>query len=243
MNPPLNHAEDGNVLTMSQPLVQLRHVDVRRGETEQLVLRDVNWSIAAGEFWLVRGSQGSGKTDLIQTAAGLAAPAAGQVTVDQLELVGATEETSLAVRRRVGFVFEHAGRLLNHLTVAGNIALPLLYHQDQPEDPALDRARHLLERAGLGATAGLLPGQLSPVIQQRVGYLRAVVGSPDILFVDHPVGLTWWAPELERLRTQRHNDNQPIAVVLSSVDNSAWDGLVDHVAVIEDEGVRIETAH
>ncbi len=92
------------------------------------VIEEVDWSVAAGEFWVVAGQEHSGKSDLLMLAAGLMSPAAGSY-----KLFGSDTkdfgEAELAERLRVGFVFQ-GGQLFNQLTIAENVALPLRYQKN-----------------------------------------------------------------------------------------------------------------
>ena len=120
---------------MSEPentaVIEMRGVSVgAMRDIGFIVLEDVNWSVAAGEFWVVAGQQHSGKSDFLMLAAGLMAPVQGDCKLFGTE-TQRFDETKLAERLRVGFVFE-GGQLFNQLTIAENVALPLQYHRDLP---------------------------------------------------------------------------------------------------------------
>ena len=93
-------------------------------DTDLIVLERVNWKVAAGDYWAVGGLQGSGKTDFMATAAGIMRPLRGTFKVFGQELGAGFEHELMPTRLRLGLVFD-GGRLLNHLTVAENIALPI----------------------------------------------------------------------------------------------------------------------
>src|ERR1039458_6191282 len=105
------------------------------------VLENVNWSVAAGEFWVIAGQEHSGKSDLLMLAAGLMPPASGSYKLfgNDTRYFG---EAELAERLRVGFVFQ-GGNLFNQLTIAENVALPLRYQKNLTPDAA---ARELKDR-------------------------------------------------------------------------------------------------
>ncbi|MGH7972245.1 MAG: ATP-binding cassette domain-containing protein, partial [Limisphaerales bacterium] len=110
-------------------VIELRNVTVSSMHDPGVVVaQEVNWTVAAGEYWVVAGLQGSGKSDFLMMAAGLMAPAEGEY-----HLFGETmpifEDARLEHRLRLGLVFE-TGQLFNHLTVWENIALPLRYHRN-----------------------------------------------------------------------------------------------------------------
>jgi len=121
-------------MTTGNNLIELSNVDVTHQTGHAVVVRAVSWQIAPGDFWVIGGAPGSGKSSLLATAAGLQAPAGGTLRILGRALAESTEAEQIAWRRSIGFVFANGGRLLHHLTVAENVALPLEYHLEQ--DPA-----------------------------------------------------------------------------------------------------------
>src|SRR5438552_1209553 len=107
------------------PALEMCEVNVTSmRDPAQVVLEGVNWSVAAGDFWVVAGLLRSGKSDLLAVASGLTRPARGICRLFGEDLVAGFAQEQLALRLRLGFVFD-GGHLLHHLTLAENIALPL----------------------------------------------------------------------------------------------------------------------
>ena len=153
------------------------------------VLRQINLAIAPQEFVAVMGPSGSGKTTLLGLLAGLDRPTRGVVRLDGEDL-GPLSEDARARRRaeKVGFVFQ-TFQLLPTLTALENVLVPIELRGGAPQaGPAEPRARHLLERVGLGDRLDHYPAQLSGGEQQRVGLARAFAASPKVLFADEPTG-------------------------------------------------------
>src|SRR5262249_25675850 len=152
----------------------------------------------AGEIHAVAGEQGSGRTAILTTAAGLVRAAAGTVRLFGHDLATAPESEQAEWRRRIGFVFEQGGRLFTHLTVAENVALPLQYHPGVDAAEARVRVNALLEANGLGGLADATPSRLSVRLQQRVSLIRTLAVPKDVLFLDNPLSGTtarggeWW---------------------------------------------------
>jgi putative ABC transport system ATP-binding protein len=155
------------------------------GGRELTVLRDVSFSVEAGEFVAVVGPSGSGKTTLLGLLAGLDLPTRGTVMLDGMELGALSEDDRARLRReKIGFVFQ-SFQLLPSLTARENVQVPL---ELRGANDASRRARELLERVGLLDREGHFPAQLSGGEQQRVALARAFVHRPRILFADEPTG-------------------------------------------------------
>jgi putative ABC transport system ATP-binding protein len=174
-------------VTAAPPVVVCNGVtkDFGQGDTRVQVLRGIDLELPCGEMTLLVGPSGCGKTTLISIIAGLLDPTRGEVSV-----LG-TNLTKISDRRRVefrgvsiGFVFQQYN-LLPALTAAENAAVPLLI-ANQPRKKAVEKARRMLERVGLGEKADSLPSQLSGGQQQRVAIARALIHEPRLLVCDEP---------------------------------------------------------
>ena len=144
-------------------------------------------SVATGEILAVMGPSGSGKSTLLHCLAGIFTPDKGEVYYDgqRLDVLSDAERTRLR-RTAFGFVFQF-GQLVPELTVADNIALPLLLNKVKRK-AAYAKADAWLPRLGLEGLGGRRTGELSGGQAQRVALARAVVGQPRLLFADEPTG-------------------------------------------------------
>ncbi len=148
------------------------------------VFSQVDLTLAAGEFVALLGESGVGKSTLLNCIAGLDDADAGQVLLDQAEVRRLPEPERARLRReKLGFVFQ-AFHLLPHLSVAENVALPLLL-LGRPDDA---RVASLLAAVGLAGLGGRSPAQLSGGQLQRVALARALVHSPLLILADEPTG-------------------------------------------------------
>src|SRR5438552_9753232 len=110
------------------PALEMRAVTVTSlRDPANVVLQEVNWTVAVGDFWAIAGLLRSGKSDLMALASGITRPGHGVYRLFGEELVTGYQQERLSLRLRVGLVFD-GGHLLHHLTLAENIALPLHYH-------------------------------------------------------------------------------------------------------------------
>lgn len=154
----------------------------RRGGTAALA--PLHLTLPRGRFLAVMGPSGSGKSTLLQCAAGLDRPSAGTVRIGGVD-IGSLKEAALTRlrRERVGFVFQ-AHNLVPSLSVAENVALPLLLGGE----PADGRVALGLAEVGLGDRGDDRPTELSGGQQQRVAIARALVTRPEVVFADEPTG-------------------------------------------------------
>ncbi|WP_028310040.1 ABC transporter ATP-binding protein [Derxia gummosa] len=151
------------------------------------LVRDLDLSVAPGEYIAVMGESGIGKSTLLNMVAGLEPIDAGDIRLDGVSVPALDEAGRVRLRReRIGFVFQ-AFHVLPHLTLAQNVALPLLL-AGLGADEREARARELLGAVGLGARADGWPRELSGGELQRVAIARALVHRPRLLLADEPTG-------------------------------------------------------
>ncbi|MFC1440192.1 ABC transporter ATP-binding protein [Streptacidiphilus sp. N1-10] len=173
------------VPTAKGPLLQAR--DLHRSFGSTPALRGAELSVDAGEIVAVMGPSGSGKSTLLHCLAGIFPPDRGEVWFDGGRLDRLSESRRTELRRTsFGFVFQF-GQLVPELTVADNIALPLLFNRADRKD-AYRRADEWLTRLELDGLGGRRTGELSGGQAQRVAIARALVIHPRVLFADEPTG-------------------------------------------------------
>ena len=155
------------------------------GDSELVILRDIDLEITRGEALAVLGASGSGKSTLLAILAGLDTPSAGRILVDGVDLFALTEDGRAELRgRSIGFVFQ-SFQLLPALSALENAMLPLEL-SGRPDAETV--ARDMLVRVGLGERLHHYPKHLSGGEQQRVALARAFVMRPRLLLADEPTG-------------------------------------------------------
>ena len=170
-------------LRMSETGSSRAEVLAATGQT--IGVRDVSFTVAAGETFVVMGLSGSGKSTLIRCLARLIEPTRGAVHLDGADLLALDAKELREVRRTtMSMVFQHFG-LFPHRRVIDNVAYGLEV-QGIRKAERHDRARAVIETVGLSGWADHYPQQLSGGMQQRVGLARALALDPKVLFFDEP---------------------------------------------------------
>jgi putative ABC transport system ATP-binding protein len=149
------------------------------------VLSGVDFMLDAGEIALLTGPSGSGKTTLLTLIGGLRTIQHGSCTVLGQQLRDSDERARVALRRRIGFVFQDH-RLLGFLTACQNVAMALESGPTKGDRTRLLEASRMLEEVGLGDFRDSFPAQLSGGQRQRVALARALVRNPALVLADEP---------------------------------------------------------
>jgi len=205
-----------------------------------IVVEEVNWTVAPGEFWVIAGQQHSGKTDFLMQTSGLMLPVRGSCRLFGRD-TRTFGEAELAERLRVGLVFE-GGHMFNHLTLRENVALPLQYHRNLSADDAAPEVQALLELLELTPLADITPGNVSGNWLQRAALARALVLKPELLLLDNPLGRLdarhqqWWLRFLDRLwHGQAQPGDRPMTLVATTDDLRSWQNAQRKFALLHDK--------
>jgi putative ABC transport system ATP-binding protein len=167
------------------PMMEARDLYHSFGQTQALA--GASLSVARGEILAIMGPSGSGKSTLLHCMAGIFTPDRGEVWFDGQRIDSLSDNKRTELRRTAfGFVFQF-GQLVPELTVADNIALPLLLGGARRK-AAYAKADSWLPRLGLDGLGARRTGELSGGQAQRVALARALVAQPKVLFADEPTG-------------------------------------------------------
>ncbi len=186
----------------------------RTSDIETTALDNINLEINAGEFIAIMGPSGCGKSTLLNIMGMLDSPDSGSYSFLGEDVAGYGENKLADIRKHnIGFIFQ-SFNLVDELTVAENVMLPLLY-QKVPAKERDERVQTVLERVGIAHRAGHRPQQLSGGQQQRVAVARAVVNNPKLILADEPTGNldTTNGEEVLELLNQLNGDGTTIVMV------------------------------
>lgn len=157
------------------------------GKEENVILKNLNFSIKKGEFVSIMGPSGCGKSTLLYLLGGLDQPTSGKVKFEGKDLSKITSKQMYQLRRRdLGFVFQFYN-LVPNLTVEENILLPVLLDGHKAREYR-ERLDDILEVIGMKERRKYTPRELSGGQQQRVAIARALLYNPKVILADEPIG-------------------------------------------------------
>ena len=194
----------------------------RTSDVETMALSHVNLQINEGEFIAIMGPSGCGKSTLLNVLGMLDSPDSGSYRFGGEDIAGYPESRLAEIRKRnIGFIFQ-SFNLVDELTVAENVMLPLLYQKVAATERD-QRVQAVLERVGIAHRANHRPQQLSGGQQQRVAVARAVVTNPKLILADEPTGNldTSNGEEVLELLNQLNRDGTTIIMVTHDQGHAA----------------------
>jgi len=147
-------------------------------------LKDVNFSMASGDFISITGRSGSGKSTLLNILAGLTLPTSGSVLLDGEDIFALSDEALSFYRNATVGCLPQQSSVLTNLTVLDNVRLP--FHLAKREGDSEKEARRLLSMVGLKKLTGRMPKRLSGGQLKRVAIARAMINRPGFLLADEP---------------------------------------------------------
>jgi len=165
------------------PAISVRNL--RKTYDELVVLDNISFEFERGRVYTVMGPSGCGKSTMLRMLIGAEAPDSGEVFIDGVDIHSPQRKVRDAARRKFGVLFQSSA-LLNGLTVAQNVALPIQRHTDLPASTIELMVKLKLELVGMGEAANKYPYEISGGMKKRAGLARAIALDPAIVFYDEP---------------------------------------------------------
>ena len=163
--------------------IEIRNLTMAYGS--YTVMRDIAATVRRGSIFVIMGNSGSGKSTLLRHMLGLQRPAQGDVLYDGESFWGVDDEARQAQLRKYGVLFQ-SGALWSSMTLAENVALPLVEYTDWSVTDREDVVRLKLALVGLSGFEDYYPAEISGGMRKRAGLARAMALDPEILFFDEP---------------------------------------------------------
>jgi phospholipid/cholesterol/gamma-HCH transport system ATP-binding protein len=167
----------------SEHYIEFRNVS--KAFDDHTVLKDVSFFVEQGETAVIMGRSGVGKSVSLKLLLGFLEPDEGQIIVGGRDVTGYSEAQFAEVRRRVTMVFQ-SGALFDSLTVAENVAFPMVGREGADEEAIGRRVKELLEMLEVSEVADRLPSELSTGTKRSVAIARALAEDPDAILYDEP---------------------------------------------------------
>lgn len=166
-----------------EPIIEVKNLTAGFGE--EIILKDVSFSVYPGEIFVIIGASGCGKSTLLKHIVGLYDPVAGNVYIDGDDITTADDIELSRILRKIGVLFQ-SGALFSSMTLWENIALTLQEYTTLPEDVIDIMVRMKLQMVHLEGYEEKYPSELSGGMQKRAALARAMALDPKILFFDEP---------------------------------------------------------
>ena len=163
--------------------IEVTRLVTHYGERE--ILKNISFSVPKGMTTVILGGSGCGKSTLLKHLIGLLEPTQGEILVHGNDITHMNEDEMTEIRRKMGILFQGAA-LLNSMTLADNIALPMREHTQLKEPTIQIMIRMKLDLVGLSGFENFYPSQLSGGMKKRAGLARALALDPELLFFDEP---------------------------------------------------------
>ncbi|MFM0039494.1 ABC transporter ATP-binding protein [Paraburkholderia strydomiana] len=218
------------------PALECRGLSKQYG-TGRIVLARLDFTLRPGEFVAIMGDSGVGKSTLLNLIAGLDSADSGDVIIDGTPVARLDDNAATRLRRqKLGFVFQ-AFHVLPHLTLAQNVALPLLLNE-LPATGALD----MLAAVGLNGRGDDFPRQLSGGELQRVAIARALVHRPKLILADEPTGNLDPDTAHEVLGLFRAQSKATGAATIMVTHSEAAAAVADRIVILSEGGLHAPSA-
>lgn len=170
---------------MTAPLPALTVKALTMAYGSFVLQQDLNFSIAQGDIFVIMGGSGCGKSTLLRHMIGLKPPAAGAVWYGEENFWELPDEERDRIIRKAGILYQ-SGALWSSMTLAENVALPLLHYTDLAPEVIEELVAFKLSLVGLAGFEEFYPAQLSGGMRKRASLARAIALDPDFLFFDEP---------------------------------------------------------
>jgi phospholipid/cholesterol/gamma-HCH transport system ATP-binding protein len=198
------------------------------------VLQDLSVDIAESLTTVVIGASGIGKSVLLKCVTGLLRPQSGSITIDGEEVVGAERSSLLAIRKKIGMLFQE-GALFDSMDVYENVAFPLVYHKSASAREIERKVHAYLDLVGMRDSEKAMPPELSGGMKRKVAIARAMILEPRYLLYDEPTaGLDPESAAIVESMIKRLQAERSITSLVVTHDIELTRYIADRIALLEE---------
>ena len=219
-------------------MIELQDVHKKLGDRE--ILKGLTLTVPKGMNFVLMGPSGTGKSVTLKHVIGIFRPDRGPVRADGQAVPSMDRAQLMTLRRRMGYLFQN-GALINWLTVAENVALPLEEHSRLPRGDVEDRVHEVLRLVGMERAADQHPPSISGGMKLRAGLARALVTNPEYVLYDEPnAGLDpIISQQIHELITEVR-DRLSVTGLIVTHSRACALHCGDHVGILEDGRLGVE---
>lgn len=222
---------------------RVRMAGVRKSFGSTEVLCGVDLDITPGTTTVVLGPSGSGKSVLLRLLVGLMAPDAGEIWFDDTRVDTLDQDGLEAVRTQLGFLFQLSA-LFDSMTVAENLAFPLVEHGSYSREEREQRVRKALRLVDMSGSESKFPANLSGGQQRRIALARAIMLEPRLVLYDEPTtGLDPIRARGINMLINKLKEEMGVTGLVVTHDLQSVKAVADRVVLLLDGRVRIEGAY
>lgn len=178
---------DNHCMKKPEPVIAIKNLNhyYGKGTLKKQILFDINLEIYPGEIVIMTGPSGSGKTTLLSLIGGLRSAQEGSLKFLGTELLGASQNQLVQVRRKIGYIFQ-AHNLLGFLSARQNVQMAVELNDNIAQSEAIAKSEAMLKAVGLDERINYYPDNLSGGQKQRIAIARALVNRPPLVLADEP---------------------------------------------------------
>lgn len=213
-------------------MIRLQDVTVVYGS--RVILDHINLDVRKGETLAILGASGSGKSTILKLIIGLQKPTSGHIFIDDVDVTDYTEEQMIAVRQRMGMVFQYSA-LFDSMSVGENVAFGLRQHTKYNDQKIQSIVKEKLHLVGLDTIEQMMPNDLSGGMKKRVSLARAIILDPSLILYDEPTaGLDpLRCRDINKLIVGMQQHLKATSIVVTHDMNSAF-YVADRLALLQD---------
>ncbi|MGE5364992.1 MAG: ABC transporter ATP-binding protein [Bacteroidota bacterium] len=168
---------------MADLMVEVNNLSKAFGDNN--VLDDISLNVEKGENLVVFGRSGTGKSVLLKCIIGLLKPDAGDIRIENRDVLNISQKELNEIRKEIGFLFQ-SGALYDSMSVRENLAFPLIRNFKFPKDEVERKVITALENVGLESAIDKMPSELSGGMRKRVALARSIITEPKLMLYDEP---------------------------------------------------------